>query len=393
LHYAVLPRAPQQPPGSIGIDGTTIRFLALSRRPRSLATTPGVPQQELAFATKREWLLREECYPGEPGPITATETHFACVFFTRDHAYKLKKPVHQDSMDFSTMAARHWNCLEELRLNRRLAPHVYLDVVPLARRDDGTVRLEASGETVDWLVKMLRLDGERMLDSAIRAGGPSPHELRPALELLGRFYRDAPRIEFTANLYRRRLEAQVERNRDELLDPALGLPNALLRELTSSQLEFLARNHALIGRRVRDCGIVEGHGDLRPEHVFIGTPPCVIDCLEFDRDLRLCDPVEELAFLVLESRRAGAAWIGALALEIYAAVTADVVDPGLVDFYVAHRAVTRAKIVAWHLRDPQYRDRSPWVDIAVGYLKTGQSALARAWQRTLGDDRRGQPVG
>lgn len=333
---------------------------------------------EPSLAEKLRWLRLPDTYPGGADPITTIETHFAWVFFTRDRAYKLKKPVRLERMDFGSLAARHWNCLEELRLNRRLAPTVYLAAVPLVRRRDGRLALEAPGEVVEWLVKMVRLDARQMLDARLRRGDLEAKELRPALQLLARFYRDQPRIAQAPNLFRRRIEAQVERNRSDLLDPALGLPSAQVRELASRQLEFLASHHELFARRAERSALVEGHGDLRPEHIFLGAPPCVIDCLEFDRDLRLNDPVEEIAFLGLECTMAGAGWVLGFALDTYASVCDDRPAGALVDFYTAHRAVTRAKVVAWHLRDPVYRHTAPWAEIATRYLNAGGTALDRA---------------
>ncbi|HSN73357.1 MAG TPA: hypothetical protein VLT59_17710 [Steroidobacteraceae bacterium] len=346
-----------------------------------MASERAAPQRELPLSTKLKWLHRPECYPETAGRIESLETHFAWVFFTGQHAYKLKKPVHLRGMDYSSVPSRHWSCLEELRLNRRLAPAVYLEVVPLVRRDDGAMRLEPPGDIVDWLVKMVRLDSRQMLDTCLESGAIEPGRLRPALELLARFYRDAPRIDTTGSAFRRRLEAQVERNRSDLLDPLLGVAATDLREITHGQLEFLAQHHTLFAGRAVRHALLEGHGDLRPEHVYVGTPPCVIDCLEFDRDLRLCDPVEELAFLGLECGRAGAGWVSSAAIEIYAAVTADAPPPEVVDFYISHRAVTRAKIIAWHLADPTYRDRAPWSQMATGYLQLARDALDRAWSR------------
>jgi uncharacterized protein len=352
----------------------------VNRRPILADTQP-------PLAAKLEWLRRVECYPEPTQLVEALETHFAWVFFTDRHAYKLKKPVRLDGSDFRTLAFRAFNCREELRLNRRLAPDVYLDVVPLARDDDGSMRISGCGETVEWLVRMRRLDAARMLDTRLASGNLEPGELRPALAVLSAFYATQSPIRMTASGYRRRLEAQVERNRDALLEPALGIDPGVVRDLTSHQLGFLATNHELVADR-SERRIVEAHGDLRPEHIFLGATPAIIDCLEFDRDLRSLDPVEELAYLGLECTRAGAAWVRTLALERYAETTRDRPAHALVDFYASHRAATRAKIVAWHQHDPEYRHRSRWSEIATEYLQAGQAALDDA----TGSECRGRVV-
>ena len=117
-------------------------------------------------------------YPEHPASVETIETHFAWVFLLGERAYKLKKPVNVPGMDLSTLDARRLSCAEELRLNRRLAPDVYLDVVPLVRAADATLRVGGEGAIVDWLVRMRRLPAALMLDRAIAAGTASAGEAR-----------------------------------------------------------------------------------------------------------------------------------------------------------------------------------------------------------------------
>ena len=116
---------------------------------------------------KVAFLMQPSAYP-EPTPhVERVETHMSWVFLTDRHAYKLKKPVVYDYLDYGTLAARRRNCREELRLNRRLAPNVYLDILPLAQDEFGRLRLGGPGEVVDWLVVMRRLDHAFMLNRLI----------------------------------------------------------------------------------------------------------------------------------------------------------------------------------------------------------------------------------
>ena len=124
--------------------------------------------------------------------------------------------------------------------------------------------------------------------------------------------------------------------------------------------------------RVRAGRVVEGHGDLRPEHVWLGEPPAIIDCLEFSAELRTLDTADELAFLALECERLGAPQLGRALLDAFAEFTGDVPAPALVDFYQAFRACVRANIAIRHLREARYRDDPKWPRRAREYL-----ALAR----------------
>jgi aminoglycoside phosphotransferase family enzyme len=326
------------------------------------------------LAAKVRFLSQPGAYAGETASVEAVETHFAWVFLTDVHAYKLKKPIRFDRLDFSTLTARRWDCEEELRLNRRLAAGVYLAVVPLGRRGDGSLLLEGGGTPVDWLVKMVRLPSDRMLDHALKRGGVTGPDVRAVALHLAQFYRTQGVLDPGGKAYRRRLEGLVAANRDELSAADLGLPR--VRALACRMLLLLERERAAI--EARAARVVEGHGDLRPEHVCLCVPPCVIDCLEFDLDLRIVDPVEELAFLGLECARLGAAWIAPLLVDIYASETHDTVPALLTHLYTGLRAFNRAKVIAWHLRDPAVRDRADWRCVTLDYLTRAESALAHA---------------
>ncbi len=314
-------------------------------------------------------LLRDPTiYPEPTGDIEAIETHCAWVFLTDTHAYKLKKPMRLDRMDNLTLSSRHHSCLEELRLNRRLAPDVYLDVVSLKRSASGAISFGGDGVPVEWLVKMRRLPNELMLDRAIAAGTVTAPGLRPAAELLVGFYVGQPPIEISAKGYLERMRGQIEANRAALLAEDLGLPVDIVGAIASGQREFLQRRSALLMERA-ECGkIIEAHGDLKPEHIFLGKPPCVIDCLEFDRDLRILDPVEELAGFFVECRRLGEAWIGREMTQIYAAVSGDRFGQALFGFYLSRRATQRAITAAWHLRDRALHRSTDWRARSLVYL-------------------------
>src|SRR5262249_4067578 len=128
------------------------------------------PERELSLPTveqKIAFLSRPEAYPEPTRRVEMKETHMSWVFLTDTKAWKLKKPVRYDFLDFSTREARRRDCEEELRLNRRLAPDVYYGIAPLTIDPQGGMRLAGAGETIDWLVRMRRLPADRMLDWAI----------------------------------------------------------------------------------------------------------------------------------------------------------------------------------------------------------------------------------
>jgi aminoglycoside phosphotransferase family enzyme len=325
-------------------------------------------------AAKVAFLTRPESYPTQPQRVEVIETHMAWVFFTDRHAYKLKKPVRYDYLDFSTIEARHRDGVEEVRLNRRLAADVYYGILPLTVAPQGTIQLDGPGEVIDWLVKMRRLPADRMLDRAIAQDTVDVPAARKVGELLARFYLQTPPVAITPAVYRRRLTTSVRENRDALIAAGHVLSAGLVESVTGTQLALLERQPGLLASRVHAGRIVEAHGDLRPEHICLEPQPVIIDCLEFNRDFRILDAVSELMFLTLECARLGAPNLGEVIVQRYSEATGDVPPEPLRRFYTCYHACIRAKIALWHLADVADREAPRWIDKATYYLRQAHRA-------------------
>jgi aminoglycoside phosphotransferase family enzyme len=316
--------------------------------------------------------LRGLCGPGDE----AIETHFSWIFLAGDLAWKLRKPVARDTMDYRSVEARRVDAHEEVRLNRRLAVDIYLRAVPLSCAVGGGLSIDGPGEIVDWLVCMRRLDRTRLLDVQLSLESFNERALEPIARLLARFYREAEPAISDGTAFVSRLLKQAAANH-AVLAPA-GRPGA--DTLLARQAEFVDAHRAIVeGRAAAGC-VVEAHGDLRPEHVFVGDPPAVIDCLEFDRDLRILDRAEELAFLELECARLGHARAGHELACRTLALLDDSAPDNLRSFYRSHRAATRAKLYVWRAGEPDGGDSSSWLGRADGYISSAlaESALSPA---------------
>lgn len=318
-------------------------------------------------------LRRPGCYAGAVARVEAVETHMSWVFLTEAHAYKMKKPVRHDGMDFTTLAKRHFYCDEELRLNRRLAPDVYLDVVPLTLERSGGLHVAGAGRAVEWLVKMRRLPAAQMLDALLARGAATPAMMQAVGRRLGAFHRAQPGVEDGAALLRASLARRIGQAGRELAE-FVGNP-AQVRALCEALRAALDHFAPAMDERGRAGRIVEGHGDLRPEHVFCGEPLAIIDCLEFSRELRTLDAADEAGFLALECERAGAPALGVALLQAWRASAGDDVAPPLVDFYVAVQALVRARLAAAHLRERRYRASPIWLRRTADYLALAQAHL------------------
>lgn len=354
----------------------------------------------------RQWLASPAAYPEPPGGVEICETHISWVFLSDRYALKLKKAVKFDFLDFTTLERRRAACEEELRLNRRLAPDVYLKIVPVVRRTDGRLGWEGEGEAVDWVVWMRRLRAEIAMDRVIRDGRLSAAQEESVAHYLAAFYRDLPAAPVDAATYRRGIEHHV---RDNFAALAEGMPehSPLVSKLHTLQLRTLALDSAEFDRRVAQGRVVEGHGDLRPEHIYLEDPPAIIDCIEFSREFRTIDGADELAFLDMESQRLGNTTAGPRLLEAWRAESSDEIPPRLYAFYGTYRACVRAKVAMLrgqqlarqgeadmrgaveylHLAERLAEPLGPASLIIVGGLSgSGKSTLARELAVRLGKE-------
>jgi aminoglycoside phosphotransferase family enzyme len=346
-----------------------------------------MPQSSVELRDKVAFLKRRRSYRSRPRRIEALETHFAWVFLTPRLAYKLKKPLRLGNMDYRSLAARKRGCQEELRLSRRLAPNVYLSLAQLSTGLRGRLRLGPSGHTVEYLIKMRRLPRAAMLDQVLKRKGMTRRRLERLARRLARFFATAARQPMSASDYRARLREAVRANRAALRRLAPRLPARLVASVAQRELTLIERLHAELARR---CGrLVQGHGDLRAEHVCLTGRVSIIDCLEFDPQLRRLDPAHDVALLGLEIARLGSEALAQSFLEAFFTASADDISEPALQFYMSLTAMTRAKLAAWHVGDPQYPDAAPWLRRAQRCLQEAQRHARRSL-RALGPT--GSPV-
>ena len=243
-------------------------------------------------------------YSCTPSQAIARETHMSWVFMAGDRVYKLKKPVRFAYLDFSTLDRRAAACRAEDMLNRRLAPDVYLGVVPLTLSTSG-LAISGDGPVVDWLVVMRRLEENETLEATLRGGCLKPLQLDRLAATLGAFYVHAPRIQIEPQQYLVSWQKALVDNSRVLFNARLGLPQGAVERVAQVQHRFATKRSALLLERIHRRRFVDAHGDLRPEHIWLREPVTIIDCLEFDPKLRALDPLDEIALLHLECERLG----------------------------------------------------------------------------------------
>lgn len=333
---------------------------------------PSPLAREVSLDAKVSFLAQPQAYPEHPSHVQLVQTHMAWVFLTDQHAWKLKKPVRYDFLDFSTPEARRADSEREVLLNRRLAPDVYLGVVPLRIDLHRRMRIgdDHDSQPIDWLVKMRRLPAACMLDERVKAGTVNEARVQQLAALLTDFYTREPAVEMRPDEYRQRFESDIEDDRQALLEPRFEMPGKAVEGIAEGLLKTLREQPQMFDDRVRQGRIVEAHGDLRPQHVCMVEPaPVIIDCLEFNADFRRLDPLDELAFFSLECDRLGAKWVGQRTMAIYQHAVDDHPPEQLLDFYTRRRALLRAKLAVWHTADHTVDHHDRWTRRARWYLE------------------------
>ena len=216
---------------------------------------------------------------------------------------------------------------------------------------------------------MRRLPSHRMLDQAILSRTWSLEDVRRVGVLLATFYANAQPISITTDDYLNQLKEELRSSRDELAKRKNLLSGELVESAITSGLGFMEKHVSLLDHRIKAKKIIEGHGDLRPEHICLEDEPAIIDCLEFDRNLRILDPASELMFLKLECDRLEGPEIGEFIFRTYCDRTGDNPPLEVLDFYRTYHAAVRSKVAIWHLRDHTVRDVRKWVRRAEEYLE------------------------
>ena len=327
-------------------------------------------------------LLRSGAWSERPAKVELCETHISWVYLTDRYAYKVKKPVKLEFLDFSTLERRKQACLEEVRLNRRLAPDIYLGVVPIVRVASGRLRVGGTGPVVDWAVKMHRLPEDRSLDRLIADHELQEAELQRLVNRLVCFYSSLPPLAMAAEKYRTSIERHILENQRELADRRHGLPPLLVERVHGAQIRFLHLASELIDNRVCDGRVVEGHGDLRPEHIYLSGEPVIIDCLEFSHELRRIDVLDEISFLAMECAMLGAPSIGRRIITQFSAISGDRPDMRLLAFYQSYRACVRSKVMSIRAQQLAGAAQEKAQRTALRYLSIADE-FARQWSAPL----------
>lgn len=352
-------------------------------------------------------LMDPRAYDHPVDRVELIETHISWVLLAGDYAYKIKKPVALSFVDFSSLAARRHFCEEELRLNRRLAPRLYLDVVPVTG-SAGSPRMGGQGAALEYAVRMRRFGQDALFDRLLACNALRAEWIDRLASQIASFHSDAsaaahPGLGAPAQV----LQAALDNFTDMLPHASPARRAALERLQAWTQRGFERLGDALAARQ-RDGWIRECHGDLHLRNIaLIDGAPVPFDCIEFSPELRWIDVISEAAFLAMDLADRGRADLGWRFLDHYLAATGDYAGVRVLRFYLVYRALVRAKVhdlrarqlpdraqegarlqaAADHylrLADELAHDASPALVLMHGFSGAGKSRVAAALAPVLG---------
>lgn len=292
--------------------------------------------------------------------VEVIQTHISAVFLAGDYAYKIKKPVKLSFLDFSDLARRRQICDQEVLLNRRLAPEVYLGVVPVNCRD-GRVSFEGLGETIEWAVKMRRLPEEATLEQRLLRDEISLSTIEALGRRLAGFHASAARNDHIAGFGKFDSVARNIRENFSVSAGSVGVTYspAVRDRLTALTEQALARLQPVIDSRAARGVPCDTHGDLHLDHVYLFPERpfpgdlVIVDCIEFNERFRYTDPVADLAFLVMDLNFHARRDLGWALAESYFEASGDDEGKKLLPLYLSYRAAVRGKVDSLQLAEPE----------------------------------------
>ncbi|MBI2868034.1 MAG: AAA family ATPase [Chloroflexi bacterium] len=354
-------------------------------------------------------LLRGDAYPHRPKSVELVRTHISYVFLTGDYVYKVKKPVDFGFLDFTTLEKRRYFCQQEVELNRRLAPDVYLGVEEV-REQNGRIAIDGKGRTIDYAVKMRQLPRDRQMNELLRRGLVTPAMVRDIARTLATFHQRAEAspaiVEFGS------VEA-VGRNvieNFEQTEKYIGrsVSRDAWQETQDYARSFMSANRAVFERRVAEGRIRDCHGDLHSAQIFLVDKTYIVDCIEFNQRFRYIDTANDLAFLAMDLDFHGQRRLTKALIDAYVAASGDQGLRVLLDFYKCYRACVRAKVNSFQLDDQDVSGESkerlaaaardyfdlahayavgrsrPFLFITSGLVGTGKSTVAEGLAKAAG---------
>lgn len=351
-------------------------------------------------------LLKQGVFPNAQAPVEFRETHVSRLYFVGDLVYKMKKPVDFGFLNFTSLDRRRFYCQEEVRLNQRLCPEIYLGIREI-RQDGKKLRINGRGKIVDYAVVMKRLPEEQLLSHLLALNDPSlPEKMVLLAHRIADFHE---KQEAFTSVTGSHLEVIRENWRENFSQTAPFIRQTILPRayeiLQCHVKDFLREKESLLLRREKEGFVRDGHGDLHCQHICFTESICIYDCIEFNSRFRIADVLADLAFLLMDLEFRHRPDLAEILLKEYFGGNEQPEEiTSLLNFYKIYRAWVRGKVESFlagdSAADPRTRQEAadkagqyfnlslgylcqPALIITCGLMGSGKTTLGKALSRGL----------
>jgi len=305
------------------------------------------------ISSLKKALLNPAIYSDHPGEIRLAETHISLVFLTGNYAYKVKKPVNFGFLDFTSIEKRKYYCEQEVALNRRLAPTLYLGMVRITE-EDNKIALDGKGGVVEYAVKMKQIPEEFLMNRLLEKKEVTFRMMEAISEKLVRFYFSAETSDRIKNFAR---PERVKQDTDENFEQTekyidVTIPSDVYQAVKEKTDQFYRTGEKVFYQRIKEDRIRDCHGDLRLEHIFWGEEISIIDCIEFNERFRYTDVAADIGFLAMDLDYHSRDDLSDHLIQAYIGESGDHELMELLNFYKCYRAYVRGKVESFRLDDP-----------------------------------------
>jgi aminoglycoside phosphotransferase family enzyme/predicted kinase len=312
-------------------------------------------------------MLDSSFYPEHPKQIEFIETHISYIFIAGNFVYKVKKAVRFDFLDFTSLEKRKFYCEEELRLNRRLAPNTYLDVIEISKDAKGKIILGHGHEIMDYAVKMKKLPEDKMLKNLLAAGMVNEQTMDKIAETIASFHRHA---ETGKHITDQENMDNIRRNCEENFRETMNAMNITIPDyqyhfIKDFTQKTLTEKEDLFGKRIREQKIRECHGDLHLDHICVADEIIIFDCIEFNERFRYGDVAEDVAFLTMDLDFNGYPQWSEKFTQAYIRYSGDIDLLQLLNFYRCYYAYVRGKVISLRFSQNQIAGKKRDEDVKL----------------------------
>ncbi|MEA2101385.1 MAG: hypothetical protein U9P80_02275 [Thermodesulfobacteriota bacterium] len=300
-----------------------------------------------------DFMMTPGAYPEDPGHIDLVQTHISWVFIGQTYVYKVKKPVDFGFLNFSDLEKRGFYVNEELRLNQRFSPDIYIKVIPISSRD-GKFYLDDNSNIVEYALKMKRISEDHMLYRLLEKGQIQEKDMDRIAVHLARVYKEIPSDEKARDVGTfEAIKGNVVENFDQTRKYISGpISRQAFERIEAWSIGFMDKNAGVFKERLENGFIKDCHGDLHLQHICMEKDEIYIfDCIEFNERFRFADVAADIAFLAMDLDYNGHKGLSINFVDSYIEASKDSTMHEVLTFYKVYRAYVRAKITSFMLDD------------------------------------------